>query len=79
MFKSQAVNADKVCTGGLFAYARFINHTGHVLFDFKNLLMSRLLFLVVPALVPADLQLLTEITQGTMAHVHVKYGVAYNK
>jgi hypothetical protein len=33
-------------------------------YNVANALMSRSFFLVVPPLIPADLQLLTEITQG---------------
>lgn len=63
LFKTQPANKEKLHTGGLFAYARFINHTGHVLYDVANALLSRSVLHVFPPLIPADIQLCTEITQ----------------
>jgi hypothetical protein len=60
---------------GLFGYARFINHTGHVLRDVGAALLARSYTLMAFTAL-SSYNLLGPVTQGTIVHLKAKYGAA---
>jgi steroid 5-alpha reductase family enzyme len=76
LFKRDAANLGKVHTGGLFAYARFINHTGHWLTDLCQAILCRsALYLIVPFAV--TVKQLVDVAPDTEDHMAKKYGAQW--
>ena len=76
LFKMDPSNKGKLHTTGLFGYARFINHTGHVLHDFALAIVVRSYFLGVAPLLGV-LMIFFHITPETEAHMQTKYKEKY--
>ncbi|CAB9521335.1 Ergosterol biosynthesis ERG4/ERG24 family [Seminavis robusta] len=78
LFKRNPSNKGKIHTGGLFYYARGINHTGHILRDMAHVLMVPNLFFVLFYPVP-DYDLACQIVPETQNHMKQKYGEQWEK
>lgn len=78
VFKSDPKNQGRLHTTGLFGYARFINHTGHILRDLSHLCMAPNLFCASIYLM-ADFDLACKIMPETVQHMKAKYGEQYEK
>jgi steroid 5-alpha reductase family enzyme len=76
LFKREPANLGKVHTGGLFSYARFINHTGHWLADFCQAILCRSAFYLIFPFAFTVKQLL-DVTPDTEDHMAKKYGAQW--
>lgn len=77
-FKRNPNNKGRIHTGGLFRYARGINHTGHILRDIAHCILVPNPFIVW--LYPvADYDLACQIVPQTQKHMKVKYGEQWEK
>ena len=75
-FKRNPAHKGQLHTTGLFAYARFINHTGHVLNDFSICLFVPNIGFMLLAL-SVVYQLWFMVTPETVEHMKSKYGSKY--
>jgi protein-S-isoprenylcysteine O-methyltransferase Ste14 len=76
LFKREPANLGKVHTGGLFAYARFINHVGHWLTDLCQVLLCRSAFYFIIPFAVTVKQLL-DVAPYTEDHMAKKYGAQW--
>ena len=75
-FKQNPANKGQLHTTGLFGYARYINHTGHVLFDWSIcLIVPNKIFVMFFASIVYFLWF--KVTPETVAHMKSKYGSKY--
>mmetsp|Transcript_28473 Transcript_28473/g.32752 ORF Transcript_28473/g.32752 Transcript_28473/m.32752 type:complete len:138 (+) Transcript_28473:261-674(+) len=70
-FKRDSKNVGKLHTLGLFAYARGINHTGHILRDVGHMLLAPNPYLML-LFVCADYDLAFKIVPETIEHMRKK-------
>lgn len=78
LFKRDPHNKGKLHTSGLFAYARFINHTGHTMRDVGAMCLARTWLFSGVSLVGASYQLLVVSMFDTIKHMKKKYGKQYD-
>lgn len=76
-FKRDPGNRGRIHTSGLFALARGINHTGHILRDLASCLFAPNPVLLLYLLGAYDL--VFRIVPETVDHMRKKYGEAYEK
>lgn len=79
IFKRDPTNLGKLHTGGLFAYAHFINHTGFILDHVVNVLLPRSWVQLVGPFGPiaATRVIVRDVVPTTVMHMQKKYGSAY--
>lgn len=75
-FKRDLRHKGKLHTTGLFGWAQFINHTGHIMRDLGAALLARSMLLLVIAVLSA-VNLVGIVTPKTVAHLKMKYGAQH--
>lgn len=79
LFKRDPKNKGKIHTGGLFRYARYINHTGFVLYEVSTVMASRSFFVWIGYLLYAFQFVFFQLVPELDVHMREKYNKQYEK